>query len=387
MTLSSQPRRTSGVGTGPAGRIPGLDGLRAFSILVVMASHSGLHALVPGVFGVTVFFFISGFLITALLVDEQAGRGRIAIGAFYARRLLRLYPPLVAFIAITGAVWVLQGRHLDPVGVLGALAYLTNYLAVFHREALAGIGGQLWSLAVEEHFYLIYPLLLAALLPRRPWAVPVLLAICAGSLLLRIGVSLTQPVDFATLYTGIATECRIDAILYGAVTALVWRSPAGPAFVARATRPIVVAVALGVLLASLAVRDDLFRNTLRYTLQGLALAPVVLAATVAPGWGRLRRLCDAPAARWIGQHSYSLYLWHFAGFAAGEALVPGTGLRFVAAMLIGWVAAFLFAALSYRVVERPFFALRTRFGSHVAALETAAPRAPAPSPAAGTRPA
>ncbi|WP_128560863.1 acyltransferase family protein [Methylobacterium crusticola] len=362
-------------GTG-ALRIPGLDGLRAFSILVVMASHSGLHALVPGVFGVTVFFFISGFLITALLLDERERTGGIAVGPFYARRLLRLYPPLVALVAITGAVYVAQGHRLDPLGVLGALAYLANYLAVFQKPMMAGLGGQLWSLAVEEHFYLVYPFLLAALLARRGAAIPVLLTLCALSLAVRCAVTLTHP-EIATAYTGMATECRIDAILFGAVAALAWRSPGGAAFAAAATRPVPVAAAAAAILASLLVRDEAFRNTLRYTIQEVALVPLVLAVSVAPGWGRLRALFDSAPARWIGRLSYSLYLWHLAGLSAGEALVPGTGWRFAAAMAVGWVLSFAFAELSYRLVERPFFALRRRFGSRV----------DAPAPAPGTAPA
>ncbi|WP_407526224.1 acyltransferase family protein [Methylobacterium oryzisoli] len=371
--------------TPPSARIPGLDGLRAFSILLVMASHSGLHAVVPGVFGVTVFFFVSGFLITTLLVEEHAGTGRIAIGPFYARRMLRLYPPLVVFIAVTGAAWVALGHRLDPLGVLGALAYLANYLALFQRQMMEGLGGQLWSLAVEEHFYLVYPLLLALLLARRWPVVPVLLGLCAVSLGVRVYVTLAHP-GIAADYVGKATECRIDAILFGAVTALALRGPAGARFLAAATRPAVVGAALVAILASFAVRDEVFRNTLRYTLQQAALVPLVLAVAVAPGWTRTRALFDSPPARWIGRLSYSLYLWHLAGLALGEALVPGAGWRFALAMALGWGLAFALADLSYRFVERPFFAWRGRFGSHVAQQEAAPAARAAPEAGLATAP-
>ncbi|MDR7037936.1 peptidoglycan/LPS O-acetylase OafA/YrhL [Methylobacterium sp. BE186] len=349
-------------------RIPGLDGFRAVSILLVMASHSGLQNVIPGVFGVTIFFFVSGFLITSLLLEERSRTGGIATGAFYMRRFLRLYPPLVVFIAITGAVWVAGGHALHPLGVIGALAYLANYLSIFHKELMQGLGGQLWSLAVEEHFYLVYPLLLPLLLRRRAVAIPGLLALCALSLVVRVLVCLRHP-EIATAYTGMATECRIDAILFGAVTALAWRSPSGARFVAAATRPAIVAAGAGAILASFLIRDELFRNTLRYTIQEIALVPLVLAGTVAPGWSRLKALLDGPVALRIGRLSYALYLWHLAGLAAGEALLPGAGWRFAAAMAVGWMLSFAFAELSYRLVERPFFALRRRFGSHVSAQE------------------
>ncbi|GEP05793.1 hypothetical protein MOX02_38310 [Methylobacterium oxalidis] len=340
-----------------------------------MASHSGLQSVIPGVFGVTVFFFISGFLITGLLIDEWTRTGTIAIGPFYMRRFLRLYPPLVVFIAITGIVWSAQGNVLHPLGVLGALAYLANYLAIFHKELMAGIGGQLWSLAVEEHFYLFYPLLLVALLRRGARVIPVLLGICLLSLAIRAAVASTHP-EIAVDYTGMATECRIDPILFGAVTALAWRAPFGARFVAAVTRPALVAAALGVILATLLIRDEMFRATLRYTLQEIALVPLVLASSVAPGWSRLKAALEMPVATYLGRLSYSLYLWHLAGLAAGEALVPGAGWRFAAAMAAGWALTFLFAEMSYRLVERPCFALRRRFGSHVA--EPATPRSDEP---------
>ncbi|AWN42026.1 acyltransferase family protein [Methylobacterium durans] len=349
-------------------RIPGLDGFRAVSILLVMASHSGLQGVIPGVFGVTIFFFVSGFLITSLLLEERARTGGIAIWPFYMRRFLRLYPPLVVFIAISGGVWLAAGNALHPLGVLGALAYLANYLSIFHRELMAGLGGQLWSLAVEEHFYLVYPLLLPLLLARRALAVPALLALCALSLVVRIVVCLAYP-EIATAYTGMATECRIDAILFGAVTALAWRSPQGARLVAAATRPAIVVAALCAILASLLIRDELFRNTLRYTIQEIALVPLVLAGSVSPGWNGLKALLESPVALCIGRLSYALYLWHLAGLTAGEALVPGHGWHFAAAMSVGWLLSFGFAELSYRFVERPFFALRRRFGSHVTAQE------------------
>ena len=119
--------------------IPGLDGVRAISILMVMLSHSGFH-FIPGVLGVTIFFFLSGFLITSLLLDEYDKHGTINIPEFYARRLLRLYPPLLVYIAIVLAGLLFLRKDVDPVGLAGVLFYFANYLYALQTHHLDAFG-------------------------------------------------------------------------------------------------------------------------------------------------------------------------------------------------------------------------------------------------------
>src|SRR4051812_34954578 len=216
---------------------------------------------------------------------------------------------------------------------------------------------------VEEHFYAIYPLLLMALLSAHRRLAPVLIGLCGLALCLRIGVALAAP-TIAPDYTGMATECRIDGILAGAIAALLGRSDASPVLVRRVVHPSVLAAALVLLLACFVIRDPLFRQTLRYTVQEIALIPIVLAAVNAPPRSWLRGLLDNAPMRAIGKLSYSLYLWHFAGFGIGLWMLPGAG-RQPLAYAFGWGAAFAVAYASYRFVEQPFFRLRRRFGSHV----------------------
>ena len=350
--------------------LPGLDGLRAVSILLVMLSHSGLAHVVPGVFGVTIFFFISGFLITTLMLAEHRAHGRVAAGAFYLRRLIRLYPPLIVSIAATALIYSALGERVDPIGIFGALAYLANYLAILLPDVMRFLGGQLWSLAVEEHFYFVYPLVMIALLKRPKLVIPVLLALCAVSLAVRIHVSGAYPA-IAEDYTGKATECRIDSILYGAIAAVMWWTSAGRALLRRAMSPAGLAVAAGLILLSLLYRDPFFRQTFRYTLQGLALMPLVVAVTVSGVLPWATTILDSAPMRWVGRLSYSLYLWHILAFDLAERLVPGTGMRHVLAILLGWALAIGISMLCYRFVEQPFFALRKRFGSNVAATDHA----------------
>jgi len=347
--------------------IPGLDGLRAVSILLVMASHSGAANIIPGVFGVTLFFFISGFLITTLMLAEHRQTGELAVGAFYARRMIRLYPPLIASIGATVLVAAAYGEHIPLAGIVGALAYLANYLALFRPDLVAGLGGQLWSLAVEEHFYLVYPLAMLLLLPRPRLMVPVLGLFCLLALLARVYVEQHFPA-IATDYTGKATECRIDSILYGALAAVVWWDGRARALMTRHATPL-LAGALLLLAISFGWRNALVRDTLRYTLQGLALMPAVLAVTVAGTLPAVTRLLEAAPMRWIGRLSYSLYLWHLFGFELADRLVGHGQMHTPQAVVLGWGLVIGLSAASYRFVEKPFFALRKRFGSNVGSTD------------------
>lgn len=355
--------------------LPGLDGLRALSILIVMISHSGLSHVVPGVFGVTVFFFVSGFLITTLLIEEQRRTGSIAVKSFYIRRFLRLYPPLVVSIAFTVLFYQFVGPPVQLAGVLAALAYFANYAAVLMPSIMQSLGGQLWSLAVEEHFYLVYPLLLLVLLPSRVRTAKVLAALCVLALSIRFYVAFAHP-DIAVDYNGKATETRIDSILYGALAALMWWSYPARNWLIRQRLPL-LALAAFLLLMSFLWRDPVMRETVRYTLQGLALIPLVLAVTVSGWLPQVTTMLESAPARWIGRHSYSLYLWHLLAFEVAEHSLP---LGHATAWLtygLGWLLAFGLAALSFRFVEAPFFALRKKFGSNVVRIEgEMAPSAP-----------
>jgi peptidoglycan/LPS O-acetylase OafA/YrhL len=159
-----------------------IDGMRALSIMVVAASHFWPRGPIPGGFGVTVFFFVSGFLITRLLIAEHAKSGRISIPRFYVRRFLRLYPALIALlIGASAASFLAQGSvPLDELAA-GAFYYM-NYFSLDHPQMDLPIR-MLWSLAIEEHYYLLYPLAFAALSSNRVQFIAVLAAIAVFVLL------------------------------------------------------------------------------------------------------------------------------------------------------------------------------------------------------------
>ena len=346
--------------TSGTSNIPGLDGVRAISILMVMSSHSGFH-FIPGVLGVTIFFFLSGFLITSLLLDEYGNHGTINIPKFYARRVLRLYPPLLAYVAIVLAGLLFLGKEIDPVGLTGALFYFANYLYALQTQNLEAFGLHLWSLSIEEHFYLFFPPLLLLLLGKRIPPVVPLTVLCFVPLLLRLAVASTTSPLVYPVYTTAATEMRFDSILFGCVTAIAIRQPQGISLIKLATHPATAVSAGLLLLAAEFFPSQFFRQTLRFTLQNLALVSLVLAAVFSPHFLSAKRLLNSSLVRWIAVLSYSLYLWHVGVFEWVRHLAGSIPPPLI--HVLGWLASFAIALLIHFAVERPIVRLRKRFGS------------------------
>ena len=364
--------QTSASGKRPA-YIPALDGLRAVSILLVVGSHAGLDHVLPGAFGVTLFFFISGYLITGQLLHALASDGRLHLLNFYMRRVLRLMPAATTYIVLAGAVFSLGGGLITASGWACALLYGANYYDIWagYKSTLPGIRHPfniLWSLAIEEHFYALWPAALA-LLWRRRLTAAALLTLCAAVLCWRAflyadclhgSAWVCGRHAFAALGQDnrlyIGTDTRLDSIAYGALLATAehhgWRMP-------RAAG----AAAL-LLAAAFLVPGDFMRQVVRTSLQGVALM-VLMPALLRPGRWPARLLSVTPAIA-IGRLSYSLYLWHWGAFAVADAVAVHTGTpRFGPA----WQTAALplaasLALCSYQWIERPMLALRRRVGSH-----------------------
>jgi len=318
--------------------IPSLDGVRALAVSLVFLAHSGLERIVPGGLGVTIFFVLSGFLITTLLRVEAERSGRIALGSFYLRRLLRLMPPLVivlAAAALLSSLGLIDGRF-TPGGLLAALLYAGNYHAIANdfQGVPAGIG-VVWSLAIEEHYYLLYPPLVALLLRRTSLhrAAALLGVLCVVVLGWRSALALHgASVNHLTM----GTDTRVDAILVGCVLAL-WRNP----WLDELPRPmgsrgrVLVAACLGMLLLTLLVRDELFRVTLRFSLQSVAIAGLLHAAVAHAGQWPWRWLNARPLV-YLGSISYTVYLSHhliLLGLARHEPAWGWFGLTLAGALL------------------------------------------------------
>jgi peptidoglycan/LPS O-acetylase OafA/YrhL len=325
---------------------PGLDGLRGVAILLVLGLHVlGRHVLPGGFIGVDVFFALSGYLITGLLLAEHERTGRIGLAAFYGRRIRRIWPALGVFILVVMAAMLAlppdDPLRLDTLLALaGGLTSSTNWLIAFDLTN-GGAAGHLWSLAVEEQFYLLWPPLLMGLLALgQRQRVPLLLAaLLAAVFLWRLHVyGADGP---ARVYNGLDT--RADAILAGCLLASVgegrFRAFAGRAWPLAAAG--LFAVALNVSAGAPVM------NVFGYPVVA-GLAAVLIAAATAPT--ALQLLLSG---RWIvglGRLSYSLYLWHFPINRLLLATPLPDAPRWAAVVLL----SLLVASLSYRLIEQPF---------------------------------
>ncbi|MBA2935956.1 acyltransferase [Sphingomonas sp. CGMCC 1.13654] len=353
------------------GYIPSLDGMRAISILLVIGAHYISPKLFPGGLGVSVFFVISGFLISRLIFSEWKRTKGFAFGGFYLRRALRLYPVVALYTGAVVTFYLVTARPIEWLQPASALFYFANYL-YGARSVAPSIHPSMpleifWSLSVEEHFYLLFPLSFWLLRGRPRAIIGLMISVCLVCLALRTGVAWTEPHLLSSKYFYFRTEFRLDAIAFGVLIAALCEDGTGRAFLKRATRPTITIAAFMVILGCLVVRDAYFRETLRYTLTSAAIMLITAAVLFQPDPGIARRLLNSRPLVWIGRLSYSLYVWHIAAPFVVYPVVGGMSREIVlAARLIG---AFGLATLSYHLVERPMLRLRHRFGSRARAAD------------------
>jgi peptidoglycan/LPS O-acetylase OafA/YrhL len=335
----------------PLGYTPSLDGLRAVAIAAVVLYHATDYTFpATGQLGVDLFFVLSGFLITTLLLDEQRTAGFVRLGSFYRRRALRLLPAALVLIAVFLAVAVAVADPREAaLGAAAGLGYVMNFaLAAGHADALPPGLAHLWSLSAEEQFYLVWPLVLLGLFRGRvgvaAWA-------CAT------GIVLLQLRAFDLLASGASTvrvefgvDTRSVSILVGCLLALV--------FVGRATVPRIpqrLALVAPVLFVALVVIDwkrSVFAGPLLIT----ALCSAVLVVQSLDRTSPVTQVLSISPMVFLGRISYGLYLWHLPILAAFGVMGAGLTLMAIPAVAV----AILAATASYYLVERPFLRRRSR---------------------------
>jgi len=293
--------------------IPALDGMRAVAFLLVFVAHSMPDRDLPGGFGVTVFFFLSGYLITTLLRQEAEHSFTICLKHFYIRRVLRIFPPCYVTVLIVSALaWVGLVYNTESYkSLVAAFLYWSNYWNILGWGNLPGGLGILWSLAVEEHYYLVFPLLYLLLFrtfKERKHQAAVLLALCALALAWRCYRAAVLHSPWANIYEG--TDTRFDSILFGCVLAIVANPRLGDRVVwLRKHAYILAAVGSMVIVLSFAYRNAFFRDTFRYSIQAIGLMPIFFLLILPKGnW--ITRCLEMPVFLWLGQLSYSMYLIH-----------------------------------------------------------------------------
>jgi peptidoglycan/LPS O-acetylase OafA/YrhL len=340
--------------------IPSLDGLRAISFFIVFLAHAGVP-LIPGGFGVTVFFYLSGFLITTLMRIEHEATGTLDLRHFYLRRVLRILPP---FYLILGVAWALTVAGMLP-GMLETRALLaqsfhvSNYWFIWQGGDGVPAGTvPYWSLAVEEHFYLLFPLLFIGLnrrLSRRGQAIAIL-ALCGLICVWRF--ALVGFFDVGSDRTYMGSDTRFDSIFFGCALAIgmnpMLDRHAGND---RLWKWLLLPAALALLTFTFLYRAEWFRETIRYTLQGIALTPVFVTAMRFPQWLPFRLLNARPVA-FIGVLSYSLYLIHQVVLYSLDYMYPWV--PSLQRGLMGLVIAFAAAVVIHYAIEKPCARVRKR---------------------------
>ncbi|HTM77904.1 MAG TPA: acyltransferase [Devosia sp.] len=346
------------------GHVPSLDGLRAFSIGTVLIGHMVLPASLIGVsaFGVKVFFFISGLLITRLLFAEHRKNGSINLRDFYIRRVLRLYPVLIALVGSVLLIATIRGLAYQPIDVASVFFYFVNYLLVQREFLGADLSlpfGVLWSLSVEEHFYIFVPLtfFLVRATPRR--LLTLAIALCCLSLGLRLAYTQIWPGIEHTLLIYRHSETRFDSIAFGVILACLCEMPAGRRLMEQLASRWAFLLGIVVLLGSFLIRDDYFQNTWRFTIQGLSLFPIFVGLVFAAPFPLFNKMLNIRPMAWVGKLSYSLYIWHgtvvfFFGWWVLSLPKPVIGLTEI-------IITFSLAVASYYIVERPTLKLRKYF--------------------------
>jgi len=343
---------------------PGLDGIRGVSVLAVMGYHAGLSWLHGGFLGVDAFFVLSGFLITSLLLEEWQSRGGIGLRNFYARRLLRLTPALlIVLVAVAiDAMFFAPASVRDAVfpEATSTVLYAANWFAATTSQFPFHLA-HTWSLAIEEQFYLLWPLLMIGTLAwfGRVRAV-VWLSVGGAAASAVLMLAMTGFGDHSLVRAYFGTDTRAQALLIGcAVAALacvgeIPSSPAAKRFIGGAAIVgAVFVVALWVLLDGTG-SPLLFAGG--FTLEGLAVGLIVVHVLQEPAAPLSRALAVEPL-RWVGRISYGLYLWHWPVFN----VVNRWDLAFWPGVVVKFGITFGCAIASYYGVEQPVLALKRRF--------------------------
>ena len=338
---------------------PALDGLRGVAIALVVSFHAfGWPA--DGTLGVDLFFVLSGFLITNLLLEEHRGAGRISLRRFYIRRARRLLPALLVLLSALLLLGLGSSGLRSPIGLglASALTYTSNIVVAADPSAVPAAMVHLWSLAAEEQFYIAWPLVLMLCLRcgARRITLSTLFALLVAAIAYRVGL-LRAGVPVQRLYYG--PDTHADPLLVGCIFGCLfhWSHVPRQLLASQRLRMVLAGCALAALLAS-AIFAHVVPARVAYETQLLPTGTAILAGVaivcVVTGPSLFARLLSAAPLAGLGRISYSLYLWHLPVLVAFAGVDRVAGVRTAGAVAV----SISVAAASRRFVEKPFLVRR-----------------------------
>jgi peptidoglycan/LPS O-acetylase OafA/YrhL len=383
--MSREPRRTDAAGKAP---IPELDGVRGLAILLVMLYHfqgprphlipkALTYPMILGWSGVDLFFVLSGFLITGILIETREAENYFA--SFYARRVLRILPlyllAVFLFFRVGAPLARMRGVELDPDGGLETWYWLhaSNWRSAFGHDVRPL--SHFWSLSIEEQFYLVWPILVLWISPRRLGAACGILAAvsCAGRCYAAFHGAPPEALHRLTVF-------RLDALALGGLVACVVRSPHALAWVRRRFRWIAAgsALALAVLVSLGRAATSLPMASFGYTAFAAAYAALIFAAFDRAGSStRLSAALRRPWLRSFGRYSYAMYLFHypialyqggvFSDWARGASEAGKAGL-WVASLVVGIGLSYGIGIVSWHLIEKRFLGWKRFFVARIPAV-------------------
>jgi len=293
--------------------------MRAVAVMLVVVGHAGIGHIVPGGAGVTIFFAISGFIITTLLLKEWDRTGEFDVGGFYTRRLVKLAPPLLVVLVIPTIVYAVIGGLINWSAFAGQILFYFNWIKLDHPDVFPG-SAVVWSLSIEEQFYIVFALLWL-LLVKSPYAIrwlgvaSILVIMVSTSLRILLATPGNEQIADRIYY---GSDTRADSLAWGILAALLlrrWQQSKRPRGLTErwSGSGWVLIGAISVFLISLIIRDDWFRQTVRYTLQSVTTCAVIIYGFSASGSlvaAIFARLSTLKSVQIVGLASYSIYLVH-----------------------------------------------------------------------------
>ena len=348
---------------GGAGRLPSLDGLRALSIGLVVIGHAiatmprmpfwlfrGIAILGNGGLGVSFFFVISGYLITHLLLSELRVSGTVSFHNFYLRRVTRIFPAFYCYLSFISLAAIFRWIKLSAADVLLAATFTWNYLPF-------GTGswwlGQTWSLCIEEQFYLLWPITLVYLGPKKAARLAVLIILLEPPI--RVASYILWPSYRSRIPVMLHT--RADVLMFGCLLALLQENVRFREILARFTRPVPIVAIAAFLFIFEPILSDRFRGgyvlSVGLTLEAASIALIVFAL-IRPSESVIWSIFNSRPMNWLGKRSYGLYLWQQLFLTRKNATIMGL-------FPINIIAAVVASAASFRFVEQPVMRERARF--------------------------